>query len=117
MIKRLIAFVLALVASLALAVTMAPPAAAATYGGDIGLSIGSAGYVRIWQGNGFWRNLYPGQSSYQYSGYYNDVQSFMPSSGVVCRSQYSGTSYPYKGGVRYWMSQNNLNLELYCKKA
>ena len=93
----------------------AMPASAATTGGDIDLLSGSRGYVTIWESAGFSRTLYPGQSSYDYAGYYNDVQSFRPGSGYVCRSQYSGTSYPYKGGVRYTMSQNNLNLVLYCK--
>lgn len=115
--KRLIAFLLALVASIGFIGLTASPALAATTGGDIHLLSGSAGYVNICQGNGFCRNIYPGQGSYDYAGYYNDVQSFRPASGTACRSQYSGTSYPYKGGVRYYMSHDNINLVLYCIRA
>lgn len=113
--RKLLTLLLTLFASLSISLVTALPASAATTGGDVGLSIGSRGYVTIWEGSGFSRTLYPGQSSYDYNGYYNDVQSFRPGSGYVCRSQYSGTSYPYKGGVRYPMSHNNINLELYCK--
>lgn len=109
---RLIA---ALLAVLGIITLSAMPASAATTGGDVDHLSGSRGSIVIWQHNGFSRTLYPGQSSYDYPGFYNDVQSFRPQSGTVCRSQYSGTAYPYKGGVRYYMSQNNLNLVMYCK--
>lgn len=115
--KKIKIMLASLLTVLGMVFVTAMPASAATTGGDIDLLSGSAGYVTIWQHNGFSRTLYPGQSSYDYTGYYNDVQSFRPASGTACRSQYSGTAYPYKGGVRYYMSQNNLNLVLWCKKV
>ena len=113
--SRTTRLLLALLASLGFVFTMATPASAATTGGDIGLSSGSAGFVYIWESAGFSKVLWPGDSSYMYSGFYNDVQKFRPASGYKCRSQYSGTAYPYVGPNVYYMSQNNLNLELYCK--
>lgn len=117
MIKRFKLALLAVLTALGLMLVGAAPAMAATTGGDIDLLSGSAGYINICQSNGFCRNIYPGQGSYDYAGYYNDVQSFRPASGTVCRSQYSGTSYPYKGGVRYYMSHNDINLVMWCKKT
>lgn len=97
-------------------VALSPLAAsAATTGGDIDVLSGSAGSIVIWNHNGFSRYLYPGYGSYDYTGFYNDVQKFRVSSGCKARSQYSGTSYPYAGGVVYYMSQNNLNLVMYVK--
>lgn len=113
--KRFIAVLLAFVASIGLVMVTAGPASAATTGGDVDHLSGSRGSIVIWQHNGFSRYLYPGQSSYDYPGYHNDVQSFRPQSGTVCRSQYSGTQYPYKGGVRYYMSHDNINLVMWCK--
>lgn len=113
--KRFMAVLLAIVASFGLIMAAAVPASAATTGGDIDNLSGSAGFITVWQHNGFSKVLYPGYGSYDYSGFYNDVQSFRVQSGCKGRSQYSGTAYPYAGGVRYNMSQNNLNLVMYVK--
>ena len=97
-------------------VALSPLAAsAATTGGDVDNSSGSTGFVTIWQHNGFSKTLYPGYGSYDYSGFYNDVQKFRVQSGCKARSQYSGTSWPYAGGTVYYMSQNNLNLYMTVK--
>ena len=101
---------LAAVGAAALVALSPLAASAATTGGDIDNSSGSAGFIYVWNHNGFSKVLYPGYGSYDFTGFYNDVQKFRVQSGCKARSQYSGTSYPYAGGVVYAMSQNNLNL-------
>lgn len=107
--------ILAALATAALIVLSPLAASAATTGGDIDNLSGSYGFITVWNHNGFSKVLYPGWGSYDYSGFYNDVQKFRVQSGCKARSQYSGTSYPYAGGVVYYMSQNNLNLVMYVK--
>ena len=105
--------ILAILAAALLLVATAP-AASATTGGDVFNRTSSVSWVDIWNSSGSVKRLYAGQDSINYSAWSNDVQAFRVSSNCRARSQYSPAgSYPYAGGVKYWMSHNDVNLALY----
>lgn len=104
---------LAALAAALLLVATAGTASAVT-GTDVRNISQSRSYVDVYNSAGSVLRLCAGCDSNNYAKWNNDVQAFRLNSNCVGRSQYSPNgTYPYKGGVKYWMSQNNLYLYLY----
>jgi len=111
--KKVIAFFLALAAAVALGFATAAPASAAVTGGNLtNECISSPSLATGYTATGSFVGVRTCETTVG-SVYQGKVNAFSIGSGCLARSQYSPAgAYPYKGGIKYGYTSNNLHLKI-----